>query len=97
VPSSEEIDSITTLILSSEEIKTTDVLNFCLASEVKQTLTSQTLFRRNSISSKLIVSCLNRFGSKYIKDILEEYIIDIVKNDEVLEIDPDRNFGIEVK
>jgi uncharacterized protein YaaW (UPF0174 family) len=64
---------------------------------VNACFSSTTLFRRNSLASKLVTSCMKRFGQKYLETLLKEMIQKIVKEDENLEVDPMRDPNVNVE
>eukprot|EP01080_Neovahlkampfia_damariscottae_P007477 gene7477-11801_t len=90
VPNESEIQALTTILIDTE-IKTTKVLQFIIKEEVNSCFSSTTLFRRNSLASKLITSCMKRFGNNYLEKILKGIIIDIITKNENLEVDPMRD------
>jgi hypothetical protein len=88
VPNQREINSITNLILGTEEIPTSKILKFIITAEVNNNERYATLFRRNSLASKLTSSCMNRFGQEYLKGLLEAFIYNLSLKDQCLEVDP---------
>jgi hypothetical protein len=55
--------------------------------EVHKSSTASTLFRANSIASKILSVYISRVGSKYLYEILNEPILNILKDDKYIEVD----------
>jgi hypothetical protein len=72
------------------EIKTKEIIEFVVQTEVKQSETPGTLFRRNSLATKMIGAVLATYGRKFLKQLLEEFIINLNKENEPLEVDPNK-------
>eukprot|EP00047_Mylnosiga_fluctuans_P015123 m.43539 g.43539 ORF g.43539 m.43539 type:complete len:2596 (+) comp5784_c0_seq3:20-7807(+) len=59
--------------------------------EVDQCLTAQTLFRRNSLTTKLGTVCARMYGQGYLRGVLQKHIADMISEDKIAyEIDPGR-------
>jgi hypothetical protein len=90
VPTPEEIQSLTHILIDNPEIAPTKVLKFIIFGEVKGCLSTGTLFRRNSLASKFVTSCMNRFGQGYLIKHLRPIVEEILTQNQHLEVDPDK-------
>src|SRR5690606_25832891 len=61
VPTEKEIKAIVRVILYTPGIPTTKILEYILTEEVKYNDHAETLFRRNSLASKLVTAFLHTF------------------------------------
>lgn len=53
-------------------------------------VSAQTLFRRNSISTKLVTVFIKNHGLTYVKTLIKDYILNIVNDGKDYEIDPNK-------
>jgi len=90
IPNPQEVNAISTIIINTPGIKPTNVLKFVVEGEVNSNSSTATLFRRNTLASKLMTSCLNRFGKTYLQGILKPIIMNICDKNLFLEVDPDK-------
>jgi hypothetical protein len=85
-----KVDAIVHTMVRIPEIKTKEIIEFVVQTEVKQSETPGTLFRRNSLATKMIGAVLATYGRKFLKQLLEEFIINLNKENEPLEVDPNK-------
>lgn len=93
IPSTTEIDSLLKFIVSSEttSVNRNTVLKLLVNSEVKASASSVgTLFRRNSLCSKILTSFLNYYGDRYLHGRLQSFVQTLNEEDLDLEVDPHR-------
>jgi hypothetical protein len=92
IPNTAEIDSLLKLIISSESesgINRNRVLEILVNSEVKASMSNiGTLFRRNSLCSKILTSYLNYYGNRYLIGRFQSFIQQLDEEDLELEVDP---------
>lgn len=93
VPSPEEIQALTSIIIDNSEIKTTSFLKFVISGEVKSCLSTATLFRRNSLASKMVTSCMIKFGKEYLIKHISSIVSKVIKENECCEVDPGKFEG----
>eukprot|EP01119_Soliformovum_irregulare_P012704 TRINITY_DN3312_c0_g1_i3.p1 TRINITY_DN3312_c0_g1~~TRINITY_DN3312_c0_g1_i3.p1 ORF type:complete len:625 (-),score=195.46 TRINITY_DN3312_c0_g1_i3:751-2577(-) len=70
--------------------RTAHLFQFVIDKEVQKTKTDATLFRSNSLTSRMMTFYTSMGGIPYLSSILRTYISDIVKNNENLEVDPNK-------
>jgi hypothetical protein len=93
IPSTTEIESLLKVIISSETngVNRNDVLKLLIDTEVQASASSVgTLFRRNSLASKVLTAYLNYYGNRYLISRLQNFVQQLDDADEDLEVDPHR-------
>ncbi|KAJ3426719.1 ras gtpase-activating protein [Anaeramoeba flamelloides] len=65
-----------------------EIVKFSIMNEVNETELAETLFRRNSMATKLLNVICNFFGNEYLINILKDPIAKLLEDSEDLEIDP---------
>lgn len=90
VPSGREVDAIVHTMIRVPEIKTKEIIEFVVETEVTQSETPTTLFRRNSLATKMIGSVLAVYGKKYLINLLSKFIQEMNKENKNLEVDPSK-------
>eukprot|EP01080_Neovahlkampfia_damariscottae_P002602 gene2602-3562_t len=81
---------VLSIIMLFDSFKEMGALELCLQAisyEVQNTLTAETLFRRNSIASKLFTLNLKLNALNYVHSIIKEFILDIVHEEKDYELD----------
>lgn len=87
-----EMDELSTVIirLFDASDKSLQLLQVMLGIEIQRTVSSNTLFRRNSMATKLLSAYSKIAGQKYLKDTLSPVIHDLIAKQYNYEIDPVR-------
>jgi len=96
VPSTREIDSIVYILITCPELNAKSVIKFVVDTEVNQAEGVATLFRRNSLATKMIGACLTTYGQKFLKALLSEFIDKLNKENANLEVDPGKTGSEEI-
>jgi hypothetical protein len=78
------------MLFDSTSIGAIGLLKAAVEVEVEFTISAETLFRRNSISTKLISLYAKLQGLSFLQHLLKELIENLVKEDKSLEIDPNK-------
>jgi hypothetical protein len=88
IPTGREIDAIVHTMIRVPEIKAKEIITFVVETEVSQCDTPTTLFRRNSLATKMIGAVLGVYGRKFLYNLLARFIHGINKDNKSLEVDP---------
>jgi hypothetical protein len=97
VPSSSEIEAISHYMINIPEIQSKKIIEISVVSEVNSNEVS-TLFRRNSLATKIIGKlktqiegkCMDLFGHSYLKYILTDLINTLESENIKYELDPSK-------
>jgi len=93
IPNAAEIESLLKLVINSETntLNRNSVMKLLVDSEVRASASNVgTLFRRNSLCSKLLTSYMNYYGQRYLQARLQTFVQTLNDEDEELEVDPHR-------
>jgi hypothetical protein len=96
VPSGREIEAIVHILITCPELNAKTVIKFVVDTEVSQAEGVATLFRRNSLATKMIGGCMTTYGQKYLKELLGPFIDKMIKEKISLEVDPSRTGSEEI-
>lgn len=70
--------------------QTMRLFEFVIRKEVERTKTESTLFRSNSLASKMMTHYTSMTGTPFLVQVLKDPMIEIINKNENLEVDPNR-------
>jgi hypothetical protein len=87
-----EADEVAQLLVRLFEAneKTMSMLKKAIEQEVTKTETENTLFRRNSMATKLLAAYTKLIGTRYLKDTLTPTLQGLISNPPPMELDPQK-------
>jgi hypothetical protein len=90
VPSQKEINAITHYIIHEPEIRSKDIIEFSVESEVNRSDEANTLFRNNSLATKIISACMNHFGKNFLQEMFDLLLKEVQNYNTDMEVDPSK-------
>ncbi|XP_048582480.1 neurofibromin-like isoform X2 [Nematostella vectensis] len=89
---SQQLDELAQVLVTLFDSKNilSKLLKNIFALEVRSAEGVQTLFRGNSLASKVMSFCFKVYGTSYLQTLLEPLVSDLIKNTTSFEVDPER-------